>query len=156
MHAHVQGMTIAGLLSQSYFFYEAQQSGVLPAKKRVDWRGNSALKDVAPNGLSLVGGHFDAGGDVCICSYNADLWQLPPAIDCSVPHACTYVCIQLTQRVMLWTPFRSQCKGSARLVNLQGQYNKCHIISEKIASSHFLFLQSFVSLSHKQHSCLWA
>ncbi|KAK9820736.1 hypothetical protein WJX74_007668 [Apatococcus lobatus] len=52
------------LLSQSYFFYEAQRSGILPSTRRVWWRGNSALSDAAPGGQSLAGGHYDAGGTV--------------------------------------------------------------------------------------------
>ena len=52
------------LLNQSYFFYEAQRSGVLPSTNRVPWRGNSALADAAPEGQSLVGGQYDAGGDL--------------------------------------------------------------------------------------------
>ncbi|KAK9858827.1 hypothetical protein WJX84_008301, partial [Apatococcus fuscideae] len=49
------------LLNQSYFFYEAQRSGVLPSTNRVPWRGNSALGDAAPDGQSLIGGQYDAG-----------------------------------------------------------------------------------------------
>ena len=46
----------------SYQFYEAQQAGKLLPSHRVHWRGDSALQDRAPNGASLVGGWFDAGG----------------------------------------------------------------------------------------------
>ena len=50
------------LLNQSYFFYEAQRSGVLPPTNRVPWRQNSRLTDAAPGGQPLVGGQYDAGG----------------------------------------------------------------------------------------------
>lgn len=50
------------VLDASYRFYEAQRSGVLPAGNRIPWRGDSALHDSAPNGASLVGGWYDAGG----------------------------------------------------------------------------------------------
>ena len=49
-------------LDRSYYFYEAQRSGALPADNRVKWRKDSCLNDTGPLGQSLVGGHFDSGG----------------------------------------------------------------------------------------------
>ncbi|KAK9857208.1 hypothetical protein WJX84_001198, partial [Apatococcus fuscideae] len=48
-------------LDKSYYFYEAQRSGPLPADNRVKWRKDSCLNDTGPLGQSLVGGHFDSG-----------------------------------------------------------------------------------------------
>jgi hypothetical protein len=44
------------VLGASMFFYQAQRSGRLPADNPVAWRGNSGLRDVAPNGNDLTGG----------------------------------------------------------------------------------------------------
>ena len=46
----------------SWLFYEAQRAGPLPSSNRIPWRGDSALKDVAPDGTSMTGGWYDAGG----------------------------------------------------------------------------------------------
>lgn len=54
----------AEVLQKSMFFYEAQQSGRLPATNRVSWRGDSALNDGKDVGLDLTGGWFDAGDHV--------------------------------------------------------------------------------------------
>jgi len=51
-------------LQKSEFFYEAQRSGVLPANKRVLWRGDSGLRDGADVGHDLTGGWYDAGDHV--------------------------------------------------------------------------------------------
>ncbi|WP_083661104.1 glycoside hydrolase family 9 protein [Actinophytocola xanthii] len=51
-------------LQKSIWFYEAQQSGRLPAWNRVDWRGDSGLADGADVGLDLTGGWYDAGDHV--------------------------------------------------------------------------------------------
>ena len=51
-------------LQKSLFFYEAQQSGVLPDWNRVNWRGDSALNDGADVGRDLTGGWYDAGDHV--------------------------------------------------------------------------------------------
>jgi hypothetical protein len=48
-------------LQQALFFYEAQRSGPLPAGNRVEWRGDSALRDGAAEGVDLTGGWYDAG-----------------------------------------------------------------------------------------------
>ena len=53
----------------SWYFYEAQRSGPLPATNRVSWRGDSALKDVAPDGTSMTGGWYDAGGTVLLVTF---------------------------------------------------------------------------------------
>jgi endoglucanase len=46
----------------SFLFYEAQRAGKLPARgNRVPWRGDSSLRDAAPNGAPLVRGYYDAG-----------------------------------------------------------------------------------------------
>ncbi|MFE1318209.1 glycoside hydrolase family 9 protein [Kitasatospora phosalacinea] len=51
-------------LQKSLLFYEAQQSGKLPATNRVSWRGDSALDDGKDVGLDLTGGWYDAGDHV--------------------------------------------------------------------------------------------
>lgn len=54
----------AEALQKSFLFYEAQRSGPLPADNRIDWRGNSAVKDGADVGRDLSGGYYDAGDHV--------------------------------------------------------------------------------------------
>src|SRR5262245_63838475 len=51
-------------LQKSIWFYEAQQSGVLPDWNRVNWRGDSGLNDGADVGRDLTGGWYDAGDHV--------------------------------------------------------------------------------------------
>ncbi len=51
-------------LQKSIYFYEAQQSGKLPAWNRVEWRGDSTLNDGADNNVDLSGGWYDAGDHV--------------------------------------------------------------------------------------------
>lgn len=51
-------------LQKSFFFYEAQQSGAIPAWNRVSWRGNSGMTDGADKGVDLTGGWYDAGDHV--------------------------------------------------------------------------------------------
>lgn len=51
-------------LQKSVLFYEAQQSGKLPATNRVSWRADSALDDGKDVGLDLTGGWYDAGDHV--------------------------------------------------------------------------------------------
>jgi len=51
-------------LQKSFLFYEAQRAGRLPKDNRIDWRGNSTLKDGADVGRNLSGGYFDAGDTV--------------------------------------------------------------------------------------------
>ena len=54
----------AEALQKSVLFYEAQQSGALPAWNRLDWRGPSGLQDGKDAGLDLTGGWYDAGDNV--------------------------------------------------------------------------------------------
>ena len=49
------------VLQKSIYFYEAQRSGKLPKNNRVQWRGDSTLKDGADSGIDLTGGWYDAG-----------------------------------------------------------------------------------------------
>ena len=51
-------------LQKSIYFYEAQQSGNLPAWNRVPWRADSTVNDGADVGLDLSGGWYDAGDHV--------------------------------------------------------------------------------------------
>ena len=51
----------AEVLQKSLYFYEAQRSGKLPANNRVEWRGDSGLKDGSDHGIDLTGGWYDAG-----------------------------------------------------------------------------------------------
>ena len=46
-------------LHLSSMFFEAQKSGRLPRDNRIGWRGNSALRDKAEGGQSLVGECFE-------------------------------------------------------------------------------------------------
>lgn len=48
-------------LQKSIYFYEAQRSGKLPENNRVEWRGDSGLKDGSDQGIDLTGGWYDAG-----------------------------------------------------------------------------------------------
>lgn len=54
----------AEALQKAIYFYEAQQSGVLPDFNRVEWRGDSGLLDGADVGHDLTGGWYDAGDHV--------------------------------------------------------------------------------------------
>ncbi|WP_051772845.1 glycoside hydrolase family 9 protein [Saccharothrix sp. NRRL B-16314] len=54
----------AEALQKSIWFYDAQRSGALPADNRVNWRGDSALRDGSDVGLDLSGGFYDAGDHV--------------------------------------------------------------------------------------------
>ncbi|KAK6926466.1 Glycoside hydrolase family 9 [Dillenia turbinata] len=51
-------------LHKSLLFFEAQRSGKLPEKQRVQWRGDSALNDGKDVNVNLVGGYYDAGDNV--------------------------------------------------------------------------------------------
>jgi endoglucanase len=51
-------------LQKSLFFYEAQQSGVLPSYNRVSWRAASGLNDGKDVSKDLTGGWYDAGDHV--------------------------------------------------------------------------------------------
>jgi hypothetical protein len=54
----------AEALQKSFYFYEAQRSGRLPADNRIPWRGDSALNDGKAEGVDLTGGYYDAGDHV--------------------------------------------------------------------------------------------
>ena len=61
----IAGYDYGQVLGLSWLFYEAQRSGKLPAGNRVAWRSDSALQDVAPDGITdVTGGWYDAGGVV--------------------------------------------------------------------------------------------
>ncbi|KAJ8542071.1 hypothetical protein K7X08_016937 [Anisodus acutangulus] len=51
-------------LTKSLLYFEAQRSGKLPTNQRVQWRGDSALKDGKEEGIDLTGGYYDAGDNV--------------------------------------------------------------------------------------------
>lgn len=51
-------------LQKSIYFYEAQQSGPIPAWNRNEWRGDSGMSDGADNNVDLLGGWYDAGDHV--------------------------------------------------------------------------------------------
>ncbi|CAH8354123.1 unnamed protein product [Eruca vesicaria subsp. sativa] len=48
-------------LTKSILYFEAQRSGKLPSNQRVDWRGDSALRDGSDFHVDLTGGYYDAG-----------------------------------------------------------------------------------------------
>lgn len=54
----------AEALQKALYFFEAQRSGKLPAGNRVEWRGDSGLRDGADAGVDLTGGWYDAGDHV--------------------------------------------------------------------------------------------
>ncbi|MGL1887615.1 MAG: glycoside hydrolase family 9 protein [Reichenbachiella sp.] len=63
--SYVQGQHNYGeALQKSLFFYEAQQSGVLPDWNRVGWRGDATTTDGSDVGHDLNGGWYDAGDHV--------------------------------------------------------------------------------------------
>ncbi|XWS56829.1 hypothetical protein CRYUN_Cryun09bG0119100 [Craigia yunnanensis] len=41
-------------LTKSFLYYEAQRSGKLPSNQRVEWRGDSALKDGSDANVSSI------------------------------------------------------------------------------------------------------
>ncbi|MEU1724250.1 glycoside hydrolase family 9 protein [Nonomuraea sp. NPDC005692] len=63
-HAAAPAFAYGEALQKSLWFYEAQQSGDLPAWNRVSWRGDSGLNDGKDAGLDLTGGWYDAGDHV--------------------------------------------------------------------------------------------
>jgi endoglucanase len=54
----------ADVLQKSMFFYQAQQSGTLPAFNKVSWRANSGLTDGSDVNKDLTGGWYDAGDHI--------------------------------------------------------------------------------------------
>ena len=57
----MQQLNYGEALQKALYFYEAQRSGPLPAGNRVEWRGDSGLRDGAAEGVDLTGGWYDAG-----------------------------------------------------------------------------------------------
>ncbi|ESQ39088.1 hypothetical protein EUTSA_v10001734mg [Eutrema salsugineum] len=51
-------------LTKSLLYFEAQRSGKLPWNQRVNWRGDSALRDGSDNHVDLTGGYYDAGDNM--------------------------------------------------------------------------------------------
>ncbi|KAK3430187.1 hypothetical protein EUGRSUZ_E01715 [Eucalyptus grandis] len=62
--AQSQGHDYGTALTKSLLYFEAQRSGKLPPNQRVQWRGDSALKDGGEAGIDLAGGYYDAGDNV--------------------------------------------------------------------------------------------
>jgi len=56
-----QGFDYADALGKSILFYEAQRSGRLPANNRIDWRADSAVDDIVPQGWYDAGDHVKFG-----------------------------------------------------------------------------------------------
>ncbi|KAM1262784.1 hypothetical protein PS2_027649 [Malus domestica] len=63
-HAVLGDIDYGDALTKSLLFYEAQRSGKLPSTQRLQWRGDSGLKDGSDAGVDLVGGYYDAGDNV--------------------------------------------------------------------------------------------
>ncbi len=61
---HLSASNYGEALQKSIYFYEAQQSGVIPDWNRNEWRGDSALNDGQDNNVDLTGGWYDAGDHV--------------------------------------------------------------------------------------------
>ncbi|TYK65145.1 glycoside hydrolase family 9 protein [Colwellia echini] len=62
--ANAETPNYAEALQKSIYFYEAQQSGVLPEWNRTEWRGDSTVNDGSDNNIDLSGGWYDAGDHV--------------------------------------------------------------------------------------------
>ncbi|KAF8028672.1 hypothetical protein BT93_E1350 [Corymbia citriodora subsp. variegata] len=62
--AQSEGSDYGTALTKSLLYFEAQRSGKLPPNQRVQWRGDSALKDGGEAGIDLTGGYYDAGDNV--------------------------------------------------------------------------------------------
>jgi len=69
LKAFANGENFDDVLTLSYLFYEAQQSGKLPdwnrmrADKPCGWRHDAHLNEGKSFGKDLVGGYYDAGGE---------------------------------------------------------------------------------------------
>jgi len=61
----------AEALQHALYFYEAQTSGAPPLDARVEWRGDSALRDGQDVRRDLTGGWYDAGDGVVWTSHDA-------------------------------------------------------------------------------------
>nr|VDD04783.1 unnamed protein product [Brassica oleracea] len=51
-------------LTKTLLYFEAQRSGKLPSNQRVNWRGDSALRDGSDAHVDLTGGYYDAGDNM--------------------------------------------------------------------------------------------
>ncbi|VVB03362.1 unnamed protein product [Arabis nemorensis] len=51
-------------LTKSLLYFEAQRSGKLPPNQRVNWRGDSALRDGSDAHIDLTGGYYDSGDNM--------------------------------------------------------------------------------------------
>ena len=58
---NIKDWNLEELIGKNFLFFEAQESGELPAGNRIKWRGNSYLNDKHKDRL-LNYGWFDAGG----------------------------------------------------------------------------------------------
>ncbi|PRQ60955.1 putative cellulase [Rosa chinensis] len=63
-HSVLAAIDYGQALTKSLLYYEAQRSGKLPPEQRVQWRGDSALKDGNDTGVNLDGGYYDSGDNV--------------------------------------------------------------------------------------------
>jgi hypothetical protein len=61
----------AEALQKSMFFYEVQQSGVLPEWNNVTWRADSMVDENGKETDKVPGGWFDAGDHFKFCLTNA-------------------------------------------------------------------------------------
>ncbi|CAM8987649.1 unnamed protein product [Rhodiola kirilowii] len=59
-----RGFDYGDALRKSILFYEGQRSGKLPVTQRVNWRGDSALRDGLEANVDLVGGYYVRGDNV--------------------------------------------------------------------------------------------
>ncbi|CAK7337882.1 unnamed protein product [Dovyalis caffra] len=64
MSGAVSSVDYGTALTKSLLYYEAQRSGKLPFDQRVQWRGDSGLKDGSDARIDLVGGYYDAGDNM--------------------------------------------------------------------------------------------
>lgn len=69
--AQVPSPNYAEALQHALYFYEAQTSGALPLEARVEWRGDSALRDGSDVERDLTGGWYDAGDGVVWTAHDA-------------------------------------------------------------------------------------
>ncbi|KAG2326105.1 hypothetical protein Bca52824_008833 [Brassica carinata] len=51
-------------LKKTLLYFEAQRSGKLPSNQRVNWRGDSALRDGSDAHVDLTGGYYDSGDNM--------------------------------------------------------------------------------------------
>ncbi|KAG2326102.1 hypothetical protein Bca52824_008830 [Brassica carinata] len=58
------GANYGEALTNTLLYFEAQRSGKLPSDQRVNWRGDSALRDGSDVHVDLTGGYYDAGDNM--------------------------------------------------------------------------------------------